>query len=208
MIRMIASTAAAIALAACAAVPATAPDTPAEALAAPEPGPIPPRCDPGAPHPDAPAELAQFSFLVGDFDITSHVWQGLDWSPARPGPHARWNGWYGLDGMAIYDEWYDPDPGFDRSGFKGVNVRFYDADKSEWQMMWVSTGGKQVQDLRAEMRDGKLTMWQVYPERPGFLADFTVVDEDHWYRTSYTQDAEGMWTPAFKLAATRIPCGD
>ena len=178
MIRTLAGTAAIMALAACTSVPAPA-------LADAAPAPMPPRCDPGTPHPDAPAELAQFSFLVGDFDITAHVWQGLDWSPARPGPHARWNGWYGLEGMAIYDEWFDPDPGLDPSGFKGVNVRYYDAEKSEWQMMWIATGGKQVQDLRAEMRDGKLTMWQVYPERAGFLADFTVVDADHWYRTSY-----------------------
>lgn len=166
----------------------------------------PPRCQPGEPHPEAPEELAQFAFLVGDFEVTLHARAGDDWTPPRPGPRARWNGWYGLGGMAIYDEWYDPDPGLDPSSNRGVNVRFYDSEASQWKMMWIATNAAVVQDLRAEVRDGKLTMWQVYPERPNFLADFTVVDQDHWHRISYTKNDAGEWTPQFKLAATRIPC--
>lgn len=167
----------------------------------------PPRCEYGSAHPDAPPELRQFSFLIGDYEISSHAWNAGSWTPPRPGPRARWNGWYGLDGMAIYDEWYDPDPGLDPSAPRGVNVRVYDTDKAEWQMMWIHTGARRVQDLRAEMRDGKLTMWQEYPERPNFLAEFVVEDKDHWHRVSFTKDDEGEWVPQFKLAATRIPCG-
>ena len=170
--------------------------------------PAPPRCDYGAAHPTVPPQFAQFEFLVGDFEITSHAWTGDGWTPPRPGARARWNGWYGLGGMAIYDEWFDPDPGLDPDAPRGVNVRFFDTESSQWKMMWIASGAAQVQDLRAEMRDGKLTMWQVYPERPGFLADFTVEDEDHWYRVSYTKDEQGEWAPQFKLAATRIPCSE
>jgi len=83
----------------------------------------------------------------------------------------------------------------------------YDAEAKEWRMMWIATGGLQVQELHAEMRNGKVTMWQVYPERPNFLADFTVEDADHWHRTTYAPDDGGEWQPQFKLAATRIPCG-
>ncbi len=165
-----------------------------------------PSCSYGSPHDNAPPELDQFGFLIGDFEITSHAWTGAAWSPPRPGPRARWNGWYGLGGMAIYDEWYDPDPALDPDSPRGVNVRMYDAEAAQWKMMWIATAGLQVQDLVAEMRDGKLTMWQNYPDRPGFLADFTVVDKDHWYRVSYTKDDAGAWVPQFKLAATRLPC--
>ncbi len=165
-----------------------------------------PRCDYGTAHPGAPAELSQFAFLIGDFDITSHAWRGGAWTPPRPGPHARWNGWYGLGGMAIYDEWYDPNPGEDPNAPRGVNVRMYDSDAGQWKMMWMDTGGLRPQDLRAEMRDGKLTMWQEYPDRPNFLAKFTTVDADHWYRVSYTRDEQGEWVKQFKLAASRIPC--
>lgn len=165
-----------------------------------------PRCEPGKPHPDAPAELSEFAFLVGDYEITSHAWTGQGWSPPRPGARARWNGWYGMGGMMIYDEWYDPDPGLDPSSGRGVNVRLYDPEEKLWKMMWIATVGKQTQDLRAQVQDGKLVMWQVHPERPGFRAEFTVEDEDHWHRVSFVPDENGGWKPQFKLAATRIPC--
>lgn len=171
-----------------------------------EPTLAPPRCDDGTPHANAPKELAQFAFLIGDYKVSAHAWKNEAWTPPRPGPTARWNGWYGLGGMAIYDEWYGTDPGFDNDSGRGVNVRFYDTNSSEWKMMWVHTKAAKVQDLRAEMRDGKLTMWQVYPERPNFLAEFNVIDADHWNRISFLKDEEGNWTKQFKLAATRIPC--
>ena len=70
----------------------------------------------------------------------------------------------------------------------------------------VSTAGHQVQDLRAELKDGQLTMWQVYPERPGWKAVFEQIDENRWARVSYQQDEEGAWQPQFRLEATRAPC--
>ncbi len=172
-----------------------------------EPGPAAARCAYGQVHPDAPAEIEQFGFLIGDFEITSHIMTPNGWSPPRPGPRARWNGWWGLGGLAVYDEWYDPDPGLDPAAPRGVNVRYYDDQAAVWKMMWISDTGRQVQDLRAELRDGKLTMWQVYPERPDFLADFTVENPDHWYRISYVKDEAGEWTPQYKLRASRIACG-
>ena len=168
--------------------------------------PIPPRCDDGTPHPDAPPELAQFAFLIGDFEITSHIMLANGWSPPRPGPRARWNGWYSMGGMMITDEWYDPDPGLDPNAPRGVNVRMFDPGSSEWKMMWVATAGAQVQDLRAEMRDGKLTMWQVYPTEIDPIADFTIEDADHWHRISYVQNDADDWVPKYKLRASRIPC--
>ena len=176
------------------------------AAAAETPSPLLPSCDYGSPHPDAPPELEQFAFLAGDYSITSHVMTPTGWSPPRPGPQARWNGHYSMGGMMITDEWFDPDPGFQADSPRGINVRMYDRDSSEWKMMWVATAGAQVLDLRAGMRDGKLTMWQVYPTEIELVADFTVEDEDHWYRVSYIQDDTGAWQPQFKLRATRIPC--
>jgi hypothetical protein len=73
-------------------------------------------------------------------------------------------------------------------------------------MMWISTAGRQVQDLRAETIAGELTMWQVYPERPGWKAVFERIDADRWARVSYQQDEQGAWQPQFRLEATRQPC--
>ena len=166
----------------------------------------PPRCDYGAPHKNAPDQLKQFAFLIGDYAVTLHAWQGNQWSPPQPGVTARWNGWYGLGGMAIFDEWYHPDTAQDPDASRGVNVRMYDPEAEEWDMMWVATGGHQVQDLRAKVKDGELWMWQVYPERPNFKAKFEISDADSWARISYTKNDDGVWVEQFKLAATRIPC--
>lgn len=176
--------------------------------AADQPTPMPAACAYGSPHPDAPPEFAQFAFLIGDFTISSHIMTANGWSPPRPGPRARWNGHYSMDGMMITDEWYDPDPGLDPASPRGINVRMFDPASSEWKMMWVSTGAAQVLDLRAGLRDGKLTMWQVYPQPIDLIADFTVEDEDHWHRISYVQNEAGDWQPKYKLRATRIPCDD
>ena len=159
-------------------------------------------CDAGTLHPDAPEETQQFAFLVGNHDVTLHAWTGNGWTPPRP-INAQWRGWYGLDGMAIYDEWIDPQPD---TGGLGTNVRLYDAEEGVWKMMWISTAGHQVQDLRAEIRAGELTMWQVYPARPGWKAVFELIDEDRWARVSYQQDEQDDWQPQFRLEATRQPC--
>ena len=163
-------------------------------------------CDFGAPHPEAPPETTQFDFLIGEFTVSLHSWQGDRWSPPRPAG-ARWNGRYGLNGMAIYDEWFDPGPE-DVDGTWGVNVRTYDPQARLWKVMWISLPARQVQDMRAQLRDGIFTLWQVHPERPDWRAEFEVQDEDHWARVSYVRDGpNGEWSRQFRLAATRIPCG-
>jgi hypothetical protein len=163
-------------------------------------------CDFGSVHPDSPPEARQFDFLVGEHDVTLHAWTGAGWTPPRS-VNARWNGRYALEGRAIYDEWIDPDTTSATGPVHGVNVRVYDPDERSWTMMWIATPARQVQDLRAEMRDGVLTMWQVHPERPGWKAEFEVLDGERWARVSYTrQDATGDWVPQFRLVATRRPC--
>ncbi|MEM7365686.1 MAG: hypothetical protein AAF525_16835 [Pseudomonadota bacterium] len=166
----------------------------------------PATCDYGKVHPNAPKEIAQFDFLVGDYQVTMHQWLGKQWSPPQPGVTARWNGYYGLDGMAIVDEWFHPDPAQKPDSSRGINVRMYDTQSDIWKMMWVATGAFTVQDLRAEVRDGVLTMWQVYPDRANFKATFHVDDADNWHRVSYTQDKDGEWVEQFMLKATRISC--
>lgn len=166
----------------------------------------PPLCDYGEPHPDAPEQLAQFDFLIGDFTIAAHAWRDGEWTPPAPDFRARWNGRYALGGMAIADEWFWEDPAINPASQRGINVRMWDAEESEWDMMWIASTARQVQDLRAGVIDGVLTMWQVYPERPDFRATFHREGHDSWHRISYVPDGEGGWTPQFKLVAQRIAC--
>ena len=169
----------------------------------------PPGCEYGSPHPDAPPEMAQFDFLIGDYSIVVSRWVEGEWQAvpvAGYGP-ARWNGRYILGGMAIEDEWYDKDPGIDSMATRGVNVRMWDAEAAEWDMMWVYTGNRAVTDLRAKVIGDRLEMWQVTPYRPNFRAYFERVDADRWNRITLMPDAEGRWNPTVRLEATRIPCG-
>lgn len=166
----------------------------------------PQTCDYGAPHEAAPEEMAEFAFLIGDYRIDLHRWQDDQWSPPQPGVTARWNGRYILGGMAIMDEWFHPDPAQDNGSGRGVNVRMYDPETEEWDMMWISSLSNQVQDLRAKQTDGVLTMWQEYPERPDFRAEFEVIDDDNWRRISYGKSADGEWVKQFMLSASRIAC--
>ena len=141
-----------------------------------------------------------FDFLLGQHSVALHAWTPDGWTPPRP-VGANWNGWRGLEGAAVYDEWLDP------QGGKGVNVRMYDAEKAVWKMMWIATGSLQVQDLRAGFKDGKLTMWQVYPERSGWKAVFTRESTDSWAREEFFENEKGEWVPRFRLVATRSDCG-
>lgn len=173
---------------------------------APAPELAAPSCDHGAAHPSAPAELAQFDFLIGDYTIAAHAWRGGAWTPPRPGSPARWNGYYALGGMAIADEWYDVDPGHAPETPRGMNVRRWDAEAGEWDMMWLHSIGSQVTDLRARMIDDKLTMWQIYPEGSKIRSYFERLGPDNWHRITQSKNDSGEWQPTFKLVATRIPC--
>ena len=152
---------------------------------------------------DPKAPDRAFDFLVGQHDVTLHAWWNETWSAPRPTP-AEWHGWRGLAGQAIYDEWHDPDPA---QGGSGVNVRIYDAETAEWTMMWISTRGKVVQELKAGLVDGVLRMWQIHPKRPGWHAEFHVLDEQRWARTEY-MESNGKPEPKFRLVAHRTGCAE
>ena len=171
----------------------------------------PPRCDYGDPHPDYAEGLAPFSFLIGDYVVTGHIWlaEQQRWSPPQPGVYSRWVGYYGLNGMAIYDEWFNQDLALDPNSSGGINVRTFDADANVFNMMWIATRAQQVSELAAQFEEGVLTMRQVYPERDDFYAEFFVEDDDNWHRIDYRPDEQtGVWVKNVRLNATRIPCPD
>ena len=154
---------------------------------------------------DAPAELAQFEFLIGHWRIDLKRRQGDAWSPPRPQP-AFWTGRYALGGTAIYDEWFDTDPELVPTTARGANLRVYDPESARWAMTWIHTGKPAPTALAAKMRDGMLTMWQLHPDGPNWEATFAVTSGDQWTRTRYVIDEDGVRTPQFQLIATRVPC--
>jgi hypothetical protein len=87
----------------------------------------------GRPHPEAPAELQQFAFMIGEFDCVDELRQ-RDGSRVRF--RAIWNARYFLNGMGIQDEYWTP-------RFYTSNIRIYDPDTDQWQVTFFRMPGYQ-----------------------------------------------------------------
>ena len=168
------------------------------------------RCgDYGQPAEGMPEEFGQFAFLIGDFDVGSEPWDPETgrWGEAQY--YARWNGYYGFGGRAIFDEWYDPGYGYREGSGAGINIRLWDAASGQWHTAWHYTANNEVRELRQEVReDGLMWLWQVYPEAPERRVFFEVYEDGEWARISQVQDeATGEWVNSVRLHARPADCG-
>jgi hypothetical protein len=166
--------------------------------------------DIGARSPAAPEQLDQFEFLIGCFRIDAQRYhqESNDFGPTAP---TYWNGRWALGGWAIYDEWFNVQiPGQPTDLGRGANLRMINPETGIWTMVWVHTNNRPGQDLRAELRDEGMVMWQVHPHRdPDWKAVFEIIDADHWTRTEYVRDhGADVWTPKGRLNATQVACGE
>lgn len=87
----------------------------------------------GTPNPQAPPELSQFAFIIGEWHCDVRV-KGDDgaWQPYQ----ATWIGRYILDGYAIADE-YRMVNAAGELVVHGMNFRSYSAAKKTWIMRWL-----------------------------------------------------------------------
>lgn len=162
-------------------------------------------CDFGAPNPDAPEEIHQFEFMIGNFRIEARQWTGEAFSQGYL--PAEWNGRWGIDGWAVIDEWYGPEIAPEVPRNFGVNVRYFNAETGRWSMVWQPTRGA-PSILEAEQgEDGVLRMWQVTPEPASERRIwFEVYGDGHWARIDGPVDEDGNFTPQYKLEAFAVPC--
>lgn len=162
-------------------------------------------CDFGAPHPSMPDELAQYEFLIGDFEVHIHVWTGEAWSEGFQ--KARWTGRYILGGRAVMDEWYPFDPADDPDTPGGVNVRMYDPAEGLWKLMWMRSDELVPTELRSRVEDdGRMHLWRVYPTPEDRDVRFETIDADTWARVDRVRDDAGAWAPRYRFEARRLPC--
>jgi len=85
-------------------------------------------------NPDAPAELARFAFLIGNWNFETKVKMPDGQLLPFKG---TWRGRYILDGYAISDEYRMTD----LSGkliVLGLNLRSYDRNKQTWNIKWLN----------------------------------------------------------------------
>jgi len=161
-------------------------------------------CDFGVPNPDAPDEINQFGFLIGNFRIESRIWQGDAFSEGYL--PAEWNGRWGIDGWAIIDEWFGPQIGENPQTF-GVNVRTYNPETESWSMVWQATSGSSMILGAEQGEDGVLRMWQTTPEptQERYIY-FEIYDDTHWARIDGIIGEDGARVPKFRIDAYREPC--
>ena len=88
----------------------------------------------GTPNPDAPTELSQFAFLIGNWTFDANVKTPDGQSLPFKG---TWRGRYVLEGYAISDEYRMTD----LSGkliVLGLNLRTFDASSQTWNIKWLN----------------------------------------------------------------------
>jgi len=160
-------------------------------------------CEPGRPADGMPQEFSRFAFIIGDFDINYRRMTEDGWS--EPFGTARWNGRYALDGRAIMDWWFENGP----EGAAGVNLRMFDPAEQVWKTAWHYTGNFEVRELHQRVweQDGRLHLWQVYPEADERNVYFETYEDGRWARIEQRRDpASGEWVPAVMLEATPAAC--
>ncbi len=87
----------------------------------------------GHPNPGAPAELAQFAFMVGEFDCVDEIRQS---DGSRTRFRAIWSARYFLNGFGIQDEYWTP-------RFFTSNLRIFDPKTGKWQVTFFRMPGYQ-----------------------------------------------------------------
>lgn len=139
-------------------------------------------------NPNAPVELSQFAFLIGNWSFEARV-------KVADGPSQSFNGtWLGryiLDGYAIADEYRMTD----LSGkliVLGLNLRTYDASKQTWNIKWLNAQTGTWMDLApselGKVRSNGQSMIYAFKE-------MAPLDRAHAYtRVTYTKVSETHFT--------------
>jgi hypothetical protein len=87
----------------------------------------------GQPNPKAPAELARFAFLIGNWHCDAKTKSANE----DQAFHATWTGRYILDGYVIADDYRMTTPSGDLIVL-GTNFRLYDPAKKTWNIKWMN----------------------------------------------------------------------
>lgn len=153
----------------------------------------------GRPHPDAPPELAQFAFMIGEFDCVDEIRQA-DGSWVRT--DAIWNASYFLNGQGIQDRYWS-------DTFATSNIRIFDPARGAWFVNFVRTPANAVThgQWRGEQvmtEEGPtMVMWSGTPDRAnGSRLTFHDIRPDgfEWVAETLT---DGAATPTWRSSCKR-----
>jgi hypothetical protein len=126
----------------------------------------------GRPHPDAPPELQQFAFMIGEFDCVDEMRQA-DGSRLRF--RAIWNARYFLNGFGIQDEHWTP-------RFFTSNIRIYDPGAGRWKVTLFRMPGYQSGVWEGGKEGDRMVMRSAgRTEGPGLTFHHITEDGFRWH---------------------------
>lgn len=138
----------------------------------------------GRPHPDAPPELEQFAFMIGEFDCIDEIRQA-DGSIMRFA--AIWNARYFLNGFGIQDEYWTP-------RFFTSNLRIFDPAAGKWKVTFFRMPGYQSGVWEGVEEDDRMVMRQGTTSGPGLTFHNISDDGFDWH----SGGANPGWTSSCK----------
>jgi len=159
----------------------------------------------------APAEAAQFDFLVGQWEVVAEPYvAGLAaWIHGAPKLPGTWKAWRGLDGWGIEDEIRLTDESGNPRALTH-SVRVYDPQARHWNVSVLDVYRSSFQTTTAEWRDGEMhgSAKGVDPQGRAYVSRtrFTSVTADHFrLQQDRSYDDGRTWTEGFlKIEAKRV----
>jgi hypothetical protein len=150
-----------------------------------------------------------FAKLVGEWSIRDYTltktgeWQELN--------GADWNFYWILDGAAIQDDWIAPSlskPAPEAGRQLGTNIRIFNPKTSEWEMAWISNGGKKLENFSAKNVDDTVVMSGDYQGVPTRITFYDIRKAQFsWKMERPKKDAKGEytsdWRTIYKIEGTR-----
>ncbi len=150
----------------------------------------------GLPNPEAPPELQQFAFMIGEFDTEEHIRnQDGTWRKSK----ATWNARYFLNGYGIMDYYWN-----EEEAFATTNIRIYNTNEKAWYVTFFRGPGNGVADgpWIGRMEGKDMVLWKG-DETNGTRLTFSNISENgyDWIGESFK---EGKASPFWKEFAKRI----
>lgn len=151
----------------------------------------------GRRNPNAPAELAQFEFMLGANKCMDEMLQPDGSKQSFP---ARWNARYFMNGYGIQDHYWTP------TEFTTSNLRIFDANTNTWKVTFFSMPGYGSGVWEGKKEGDDLVMRQITTsdegkQRESRLTFYQITDQGFEWKAETWLDGELVstgWTSSCK----------
>ncbi|MEM9531296.1 MAG: hypothetical protein AAGA23_10275 [Pseudomonadota bacterium] len=156
------------------------------------------------PAPDAPEQVVQYGQLEGHWSCMGSSKQPDGTWQEAPSP-ATWSWYYVLGGHAVQDVWQPAPP-----AAIGTNLRTYDAEQDQWNMVWATQTQAQFDHYTARFEDGRIVMRGEVPARarPAHAAKITFynISKKHfdWKFEATSPGTDQGWAEFSRLSCDRL----